>query len=279
MSEITRPWLGPLSFASRDLLTPLYAVPSFAALLARGVDPSSTLLYAPPITEHDGGDVFVVGRMFAWDEQSPVVWIFSTIGLSLFRQESRLGRKTFPHFELVLGTYSANKDDPFPARLGVVLSQPPGAFSAWDWNQVTAPPLLQWMTIAGKEVARLIKEHSSVAIADTLSLGPGGQPWTRSVLTHSIILPATPHMLALGFAPFNQVGDPIDTVKPGEWASNPGTDRFDNGFYWLLPVSGKEHEKATREGSWNVFADLVDQTPKEANDDCALAFELLRGAG
>ena len=44
--------------------------------------------------------------------------------------------------------------------------------------------------------------------------------------------------------------------------SEPGTDKFDYGFYWLLPVSEKEHEKASREGSWNVFADLVDQTPK-----------------
>lgn len=278
MSAITRPWFGPLSLASRELLTCLHAMPSFAVLLARGADPSSTLVYVPPKSEHDEADVFVVGRMFAWDEQSPVVWVFSTIGLCLLDQAVPVGRKAFQHFELVLGTNHADKEDPFPARLGVVLSQPPGTFPAWDWNQVSHPPLLRWLTIAGQEVARLIRNHSSLAIADTLTLGPGGESWTRSVLTRSLILPAPPHMLALGFAPFHQVGDPADTVKPGEWASNPGTDRFDHGFYWLLPVSEKEHEKANREGSWNVFADLVDQTPKDANDDCALAFDLLRDA-
>jgi hypothetical protein len=209
MSAITRPWFGPLSLASPELLTCLHAMPSFAVLLARGVDPPSTLVYVPPKREPE--EVFVVGRMFAWDKQSPVVWIFSTIGLCLLDQAAPVGRKIFHHFELVLGTNNSNKEDPFPARLGVVLSQPPGAFLAWDWNQVSHPPLLQWLTIAGQEVARLIREHSSLAIADTLTLGPGGGSWTRSVLTHSMILPASPHMLALGFAPFNQPGDPTDS--------------------------------------------------------------------
>lgn len=278
MSAITRPWFGPLSLASRELVTRLHAMPSFAALLARGWDAPSTLVYVPPKREGYEAEVFIVGRMFAWDEQSPVVWIFSTIGLCLLDQPSPSGRKAFQHFELVLGTNNSNKEDPFPARIGVVLSQPSGTFPAWDWDQVKHPPLLQWLEIAGQEVACLIRGHSSFAIGDTLTLGPGGQSWTRSVLTHSMILPAPPHMLALGLAPFNRAGDPTDTVKPGEWAANPGTDRFAYGFYWLLPVSEREHEKANREGSWTVFADLVDLAPKEANDDCAVAFDLLRGA-
>lgn len=279
MSAITRPWFGPLSLASPELVTCLHAMPSFAALLARGADPSSTLVYVPPKTEGDEAEVFIVGRMFAWDDQSPVVWIFSTIGLCLLDQPASVGRKAFHHFELVLGTNNSNTEDPFPARIGVVLSQPPGTFPAWDWNQVSHPPLLRWLANTGHEVARLIRDHSSsFAIADTLTVGPGGESWTRSVLTRSMILPAPQHMLALGFAPFNHAGDPTDMVKPGEWASNPGTDRFDYGFYWLLPVSEKEHEKANRAGSWNVFADLVDQAPKDANDDCAVAFDLLRNA-
>jgi hypothetical protein len=85
-------------------------------------------------------------------------------------------------------------------------------------------------------------------------------------------------MLVLGLAPFNRAGDPIDTVQPGEWATNSGTDRFAYGSYWLLPVSEKEHEKAKLEGSWALFADLVDLAPREAHDDCAVAFDLLRGA-
>jgi hypothetical protein len=278
MSAITRPWFGPLSLASRELLTCLHAMPSFTILLTRGADPSSMLVYVPPKGEHGEAEMFVVGRMFAWDEQSPVVWIFSTIGLCLLDQTAPVGRKAFHHFELLLGTNNSSSEDPFPARLGVVLSQPPGTFPGWDWNQVRYPPLLRWLTIAGQEVARLIRDHSSLAIADTLTLGPGGESWTRSALTRSMILPASPHMLALGFAPFNEAGDSTDTVKPGEWASNPGTERFDHGFYWLLPVSAAEHDKANREGSWSVFADLVDQSPKDANDDCAVAFDLLRHA-
>jgi hypothetical protein len=277
MSAITRPWFGPLSLASPELVTRLHAVPSFAALVARGGEASGTLVYVPPKREDDGADVFVVGRMFAWDEHSPVVWIFSTIGLCLLDQPALADRKGFHHFELVIGTNNSSKEDPFPARIGMVLSQPPATFPAWDWAQVSHPPLLQWLAIAGQEVARLIRDHSSFAIGDTLTLGPGGESWTRSVLTHSMILPVPPHMLALGLAPFNRAGDPTDTVKPGEWATNPGSDRFAYGFYWLLPVSEKEHEKANREGSWNVFADLVDLAPKQANDDCAVAFDLLRG--
>ena len=38
MSAITRPWLGPLSLASRELVTCLHAMPSFAALIAPTVE-------------------------------------------------------------------------------------------------------------------------------------------------------------------------------------------------------------------------------------------------
>jgi hypothetical protein len=278
MSALTRPWFGPLALASRELVTRLHAVPSFAALLARGVDAPSTLVYVPPKREDDDAEIFVVGRMFAWDEQSPVVWIFSSIGLCLLEQPTLARGKAFKGFELALGTNNSNVDDPFPSRLGVVLSHPPETFPAWDWDQVKHPPLLQWLAIAGQEVARLLRGQSSFAIGDTLTFGPGGSSWTRSALTHSMLLSVPPHMLALGLAPFNRAGDPIDTVKPGEWATNPGTDRFAHGFYWLLPISEQEHDQANREGSWALFADLVDMAPKEANDDCAAAFDLLRGA-
>jgi len=49
-------------------------MPSFAALLAREADASARWF----MYHRAGGrraEVFVVGRMFAWDEQSPVVWI------------------------------------------------------------------------------------------------------------------------------------------------------------------------------------------------------------
>jgi hypothetical protein len=61
-------------------------MPSFAVLVARGADLHSTLAYVPPEREHGEAAVFIVGRMFAWDAQSPVVWIFSTIGLCLLDQ-------------------------------------------------------------------------------------------------------------------------------------------------------------------------------------------------
>jgi hypothetical protein len=114
------------------------------------------------------------------------------------------------------------------------------------------------------------------AIPDTLRAGPGKSSWTRCALAHSMLLPATPHMLTLGLAPFNAPSDPPTTVDPGEWHKAPGTERFEYGFYWLMPVSEAEREKADAQGSWEVFADLVERAPPEAQDDCAVAFDWLR---
>jgi len=43
------------------------------------------------------------------------------------------------------------------------------------------------------------------------------------------------------------------------------------------PVSEQEHARANSDGTWNLFADLVELAPKEAHDNCTVAFDLLRG--
>jgi hypothetical protein len=135
---------------------------------------------------------------------------------------------------------------------------------------------MDWLVIAGEEIGAMIASGSHFAITDTLTLGPGNLPWTRSVLDHSVLLPASPHMLVSGLSPFNEAHDSTDTVKPADWHKQPGTERFEHGYYWLLPVSQREHAKATSEGTWNVFADLVELAPSDARDDCFVAFDLLR---
>lgn len=278
-SEIRRPWFGPLSLAQPEVMERLQSIPTLQALVARGWDPASTLLYVPRIQETFDADVYVLGRMFAWDAQSPVIWVFSTIGLCEIEQPARERRAAFKRFELVLATNNAEKEDPFPSHLGVVLSQAPGTVPGWDWSQVAHPPLVQWLALAAQDFASWMKRDGShFAITDTLAIGPGKSSWTRSVLNNSVLLPATPHMLALGLVPFNQPGDPRDAVRPGEWHKAPGTDRFTYGFYWLLPVSDSERKRADSEGTWDLFAHLVELAPADAKDDCAVAFDWLRGA-
>jgi hypothetical protein len=197
------------------------------------------------------------------------------------QQPAREKRAAFRRFELVLGTFPSNgpdPDDPFPARLGVVLSTDGATLRGWDWNQVVHPPLVEWLALAGQDFASWIKGGDQFAIPDTLTLGPGKAGWTRSVLDRAVLLPVSVHMLLTGFGPFNLPSDPGDAVAPGEWQERPGTDRFEYGNYWLLPVSEAEHAKAETEGTWNVFADMVEMAPKEANDDCYVAFDLLRGS-
>jgi hypothetical protein len=277
-TEIDRRWLGPLSSAPPALAKRLRDIPSFAALAARGWDDDRTLVCLPRKKEGYDLDIFVVGRMFSWDAQSPVIWIFSTIGLCAVEQPRRDSRQGFEHFELVLATSNSETEDPFPARLGVVLSQGRDGMPGWDWDQVAHPPLLEWLEIVAQELGLLVQAGSHFAIGDALTMGPGNSGWTRSVLSHSVLLSATPHMLVMGLAPFDKPGAPVDTVKPKDWFQSPGTGRFEYGFYWLLPVTQQEHDKALREGTWEVFADLVELAPKEQHDSCTLAFDLLRGA-
>jgi len=227
LTEINCPWLGPLAMAPPELASHQRSCPSLAVLMARGWEPQRTLVYVPPRKEGYDLDIFVVGRMFSWDDQSPVVWMFSTIGLSVLDQPAQGGRTAFRRFELFLATNNAETEDPFPTRIGIVLGQPPGAFPGWDWDQVRYPPPLEWLAIAAQEIGSMMRTGSHFALGDTLTMGPGKSPWTRSVLSHSVLLPVPPHMLVSGLAPFNTPSDPPDTVKPGAWHGHPGTDRFE----------------------------------------------------
>lgn len=255
----------------------LHEVKSFQTLIARGWEAEKTLLFVPKHKPAYHAEIFVVGTMFAWDEQSPVIWQFSTIGLCTLAQAEQPDRAAFSHFELVLATNNAEKEDPFPMRLGIVLSAGAEKFPGWDWSQVQPPPLLQWLAIAGQEFASWMKDGAHFAVADILTFGPGKMPWTKSELDHSVLLPVPPHMLLVGFSPFNEASDPIETIAPENWHADPGIDRYRYGFYWLLPVSKKEHEHANVHGTWTLFADLIDLAPEGSEDDCVVTFDLLRG--
>src|SRR5262245_20589597 len=119
-NDDVRPWIGPMSSLPAGVRRHLETVPSFRALVERGWVPERTLAYAPRRREGYDLDVFVLGRSFARDSRSPIVWFFSTIGLCTVEQGVGGGRRAFRHFELALGTNNAERDDPFPSRLGVV---------------------------------------------------------------------------------------------------------------------------------------------------------------
>lgn len=256
----------------------LEGVPSFKALMARDWKPDRTLLYVPVRKPSFALDIAVVARQFAWDAKSPIVWLFSTVGLCAMVQPVRERREAFRRFELVLAANNAELEDPFPSRLGVALAQEPDGLPGWDWGQVRVPPLVHWLAIAGQEFASWMKDDGShFAITDTLAFGPGKSPWTRSILDHSVLLPAAPHMLASGFGPFNEPADSASAVDAKRWHKAAGTGEFRNGFYWLLPVSAAEHARAAAAGTWNLFADLVERVP-EGREEFDVAFDLLRDA-
>lgn len=264
--------MGPLALAPAGLRQTLDAAPTFRALLARDWDPSQTLVFAPPRREGYELDVCVVARTFAWDEKSPVIWLLSSIGLCNVVQPQRPKRAAFRRFELVLAC-SGGQEDPFPHRLGVVLSM---SMEGWDWSQVTPPPLMDWLTIAAEELGDSIKTGADFAITDTITLGPGKSPWTQSLLDHSMLLPVPPHMLASGFAPFDRATVSPDTVSPLEWDEHPGVERYEYGFYLLLPISEQEHAQANQVGSWHTLGDLVERSRAQTGDPFSLPFDLLR---
>lgn len=265
-----RPWFGPLSLAPAALRETLAAAPTFQALLARHWEPSQTLVFAPPRRTDYELDVCAVARMFAWDEKSPVIWLLSSIGLCQVAQLQRPRRSAFRRFELVLAC-SGGLDDPFPHRLGVALSM-----EDWDWNQVTPPPLMDWLTIASEELGISMKTGAHFAITDTITLGPGKNAWTRSVLEHSMLLPVPPHMLVSGIAPFDRTSVSAGSVSPLAWDQDPGVERYEYGYYWLLPISEPEHAQANQVGSWSTFGDLSERSRAQTGDPFALAFDLLR---
>lgn len=122
---IRHPWFGPLALAQPELLKRLELIPSYVALCRRGLSPERTLLFVPEQKESFEAEIFVIGQMFSWDDQSPVLWLFSTVGLCTIEQPTRGNRPAFRRFELVLGTWpnQTPDPDPFPGqRLGVVLS-------------------------------------------------------------------------------------------------------------------------------------------------------------
>src|SRR6185369_65192 len=270
-------WFGPLSLAPQAVRSRLDTIPSFRALLARGWSPEKTLLYVPRTREGYALDIVVLGRDYARDDRSQAIWMFTTIGLCKVEQAVRSDRPSFRRFELILALNNAEREDPFPSRLGVVLSQGSESLPGWDWSHEQIPPLLDWLTIAGEELGAAIQTGAQFAFCDTLTLGPGNASWTLSQLDHSILLPASPPLLAAGCEPF---GDELSArvVAPDQWNRSPGSDHFECGFVWILPVSKAEFEKANAAGSWNLFADLVENATRGGRDEFSDAFDLLRRA-
>jgi hypothetical protein len=273
----SRAWFGLLSEAPDSVATTFRSAPSLKTLLARGWKPEQTLLYLPRKREGYDSSIAVAARTLNIDEDRSIIWIFSTIGLCTLQQERQGEAQAFQHIEIVIVSNNSERDDPFPARLGIALAQEPNSLAGWDWGQVAPPPLLDWISIAGQELGAAIRRGTGFSIGDTLTLGPGNAEWTRSKLDHSVLLPAAPPMLMAGMAPFDSTSTPRDVVNPINWHSDPGAGRYAYGFYWLLPVSGREYATATATGTWNMFADLVEcahGTSKD--DDFATAFDLLR---
>lgn len=121
-----------------------------------------------------------------------------------------------------------------------------------------------------------MRAGSTFAVADTVTLGPGGAGWTRSLLSHSVLLPVNPQLLRAGLTPFDASATAATPVAAENWHRDVGTERFTNGFYWLLPVTEAEHARANTQGTWNVFADLVESSLERGGDEFAVAYDLLR---
>jgi hypothetical protein len=138
------------------------------------------------------------------------------------------------------------------------------------------PPLLDWLSIAGEELGAAIKLGSTFAMGDTVTLGPGNAAWTRSRLEQSVLLPVNPELLDAGFFPFDSSASPRRSFDPQAWNRSPGVESFARGFYWLLPVSPSEYAKANADGTWNMFADLVEQARALGKGDFSRAYDLLR---
>ncbi len=270
-----RPWFGTLFDAWPEAVQALERIPSYRVLLHRGLDPHTTLLCVPP-RKPGMVELFVLAQMFWWDAKSPVHWLLTTIGLSAHAQSVDDKPFGFSRFELVMAM-RPGKEEPFPEGLGVVLSAPGATLPGFDWGQVRIPNVVRWLVFAADAIHSLQNKDSQFGITDTIGIGPGGTDYiSTSKLDCSVLLPATVHMLLKGHGPFNDVTDPRDTVHPGEWIDDPGTERFTHGFYWLCPVSRAEHGRAKRDGTMTVFDDLVARSPKEADDACYFAFDLLR---
>jgi hypothetical protein len=268
-------WLGPLSRAPAEVTSRLRDEPGMTVLLGRGWTAERTLLYVPPRREGYDLHVVVVGRNVNIGENKPILWMFSTVGLSAVQQARRGAAQAFRRIELVLVLSNSEREDPFPTRLGVALAQEPNPFPGWDWSQVEIPPLVDWLSVAGEELGAAIKSSSTFAVQDTLTLGPGNSTWTRSRLSHSALLPSNPHMQSAGFAPFDSTAS-RDGIDPTNWNKDPATERYSCGFYWLLPVTHPEYDAANAGGTWNMFADLVEKSHELGGDDFALSYDLLR---
>lgn len=262
-------WLGPLGSAPPEVRARLDPSPHLEAMRGRGLDPQATLLYVPA----DDG-VAVLAQAFAWDDHTPVTWLLTTIGIASVEQAPRSGRPAFRRFELVVGC-RPGMEHPFPARIGVVLSAG-GSLPGWDWSQVKVPEVVTWLSGFGASIRDRVAAGSHFTSFDRLAGGLVGVAWTG--LDHALLAPATVHMLLKGHAPFDRPDEPRDTVPPRAWLDAPGTERFAYGCYWLLPVSKAEHDRAAAAGASSVLADLLARAPKEAEDACFAAFDLLRAS-
>lgn len=269
-------WLGPLSRSPAHLGLRVREEPSMKVLLSRGWSEEHTLLYVPPRREGYDLGVVVVGRNVNVGDDRPILWMFSTIGLGALEQVPRAAAQAFRRTELVLVLNNSELEDPFPTRVGIALAQEPDSLPGWDWSQVEVPPLVDWLSVTGEEVGASIKSGSTFAICDTLTFGPGNAAWTRSRLGNSVLLPCNPQMLGAGFGPFESSANLSGAIDPKTWHSEPGTERFARGFYWILPVSEPEYAKANTEGTWHAFAELVAQSQQQGRGDFELAYDLLR---
>ena len=269
------PWFGPLSDAPADLLSRLEQLESFEVLKNRRLDASCSLLLAPRHRKTFDAEIAVLGTMHAWDDNSPVVWLFSTLGLSTIQQpESE--RFTFRRFEIVLATNNAEQEDPFPSRIGIALrSELPG----WDWNEVPVPPLMSWLAVQGQELASMIVQDGSLfGIRDPIEgLGLGAADWTNSALFNAVLMPTPVQLMDAGFGPYRSPSDDKYVLDPSQWHEEPAVVAHENGFYWFLPTSNDERRAASTQGTWDMFEDLADRGNQiDPEDDFAAAFDLLR---
>jgi hypothetical protein len=164
-------WLGPLSRAPAEVTSRLRDEPGMTVLLGRGWTAERTLLYVPPRREGYDLHVVVVGRNVNIGENKPILWMFSTVGLSAVQQARRGAAQAFRRIELVLVLSNSEREDPFPTRLGVALAQEPNPFPGWDWSQVETPPLVDWLSVAGEELGAAIKSGSTFAVQRHVDIG------------------------------------------------------------------------------------------------------------
>ncbi len=270
MSEATE-YFGLLRDAPVEFLD-LLETDVLDVLQQQGWDADATLFYMQTRESFDV-DLAVMATLHAWDDDSPLAWIVTTVGLSALEQafdEDPEVAGAFPRFELATVSNTMSPNGPIPQSLAVALAgeELPG----WAWDEVDVPPMVDWLFFTAQNLASMIVHDDAVFRLGQYVIGTGN-PAPASRLLDLLLMPACPHMLAAGLEPM--AGD--EPVEVEDWWTSPGLHNCDLGFVWALPIDEQERRIVETGGVEELFTQLVARAEADGREDqLHVAFDVLR---